>query len=384
MYDLGDGARVGTLGRLDRLALAGAAVAPNGSAVAAVSGSSLSLVSATTGEVETHEIKDMDVLSAVAFLPDNRRIAIGSEAGKLVLFDTQTGETRTLASFSVKIAQISSARRRNLLAVRLEGQYGKPGSYAVVDVDTGKPILRPTREGYPSGLNESAPPAFVDNDEAVMFGDGYNIVVQAVATGRITLNQEMRSDVEKSRTRMTWMHAWYGYAVPESPRSDAFWVAAKSMRSSVLYEYRNGRLTPKQGSPEGHSTFFDAATRFAAAMDDGALAVILGRTPKTSRVGEDKFASEHLDLGSEPLAIGAAGAGRFFTIDKNGEIRLYSTGRKPPSCASFSTRTATGSAGPNPASSPVRSSRPRISFCRSASTRQYRWIAFLIPSTGPI
>ena len=140
------------------------------------------------------------------------------------------------------------------------------------------------------------------------------------------------------------MHAWYGYAVPESPRSDAFWVAAKSMRSSVLYEYRNGRLTPKEGSPEGHSTFFDAATQFAAAMDDGALAVIIGRTPKTSRVGEDNFASGHLDLGSEPLAIGERVPDASSPSIKRGNSPLFDS--RKPSCASFSTRTATGSAGP--------------------------------------
>lgn len=320
-----DGSSQKDVSHVKPLEIKGGAVSSNGKTLLAFAADSLALADLDTGRVRSVPTFGATNISAAAFLPDSDALVVGTEDG--TVFGIENGKRRDIVKLGDEIKVVVSAGHGVNIAV----QSGK--KVIVLDASAGR-IIAQERCGNCWEITPHSL-AFVDNDSRVLFNDTpaqeYQTVALDIASGRRLLNQAMKSNVRKTGNRTTWMRAWIGFVAQNKASPGTYWIGGKSFGSNILYEYSQARLLPKRGSPEGTFSFFAAGSAVGDSFEDGLLVVVLGpNQPKTTFTDRDEFSSVHLALKDDPLLLKTLTGGRFVTLDKSGEVRVYSRSSANP------------------------------------------------------
>src|SRR5207244_3464686 len=295
------------------LKVKGGAITADRKLLAAYTGDTITLIDVEAGRVKASPPVDIKNINTVEFAPGSSDLIVGTEEGEILRIEN--GKSRRITKLSESIKAIVPAEHSPLIAVQSEKKV------LVIDIRSSR-VLVQTNTDLSGGL------AFVDNDRRILFSERtdkeHRAVTLDVSSGSRGLEYAMKSNVRRSGTRTTWMRAWIGFIAANKTDPGSYWVGGKSFGSNILYQYSNGRLTPRRGSPEGTLDFYPASSGVADTFDDGALLVSLGKKPKVSSVDGDKYFSEHFDLRGSAHLVAVLSSDRFVTLDEAGEVRIYS------------------------------------------------------------
>ena len=339
-YDLTSGKAIDHPSTIASLQPDSASISFNKKLIEVQTDASVSLVDLGTGGVRNIKVGDLkgDSMAVSAFLPNSHDILVGTSGGGIFKLDERTGKREDLARFgSQGIQKVVAARSKPLAVIEQLHPYVSHGpldlrsTLMVIDTDTGRVIART------ECLNQSNV-GFVDDDRRILFtdvlpGNKWVAVVFDIASGRRIISRELKVGLVRHGRRTTWHWGSVQYVVRETPESNRYWVGIKSIVADVLYEYENEHLVVRQGGEVTGSTvhtWLPAGASAAANSSDGSLVLVIGKTPWVSRMNENKARSVHASLSEDPFAVASLGRDRFVTVDKSGEIRVYSRSQKNP------------------------------------------------------
>jgi WD40 repeat protein len=307
---------------LSPLSVVEGAISPDKTKIAVAGADSIALADISTGAVKSVSVPGLTDISSISFPQTSDRLLIGNSQGEVFSLDLKSGRRESvIATNKSQIKALVSARGRSLAAV------GTGEKIIVFDPVSGKIQTQVSCEcSYITNNNV----AFVDNDQRLLFMDKFRAVALDIATGRRVMDYEMKSNVKRVGTNTTWNHSHMGFIVPKSSASQEYWVGGDGVGPKILYEYSNGKLLARRGSPEGTFSFFPAGASAADIFDDGALAVGLYKTPRISNPDADQYLWTGLDFNDSALVVGTLTNGRFVVLDKSGEIRIYSRSQTMP------------------------------------------------------
>lgn len=303
------------------LEVKGGAVSSDQKLLLAYANDAMNIVEIASGRVRDVPVFGTKNITSAAFIPNSPDIVVGTDDG--TIFAVERGNRRNVAKLDASIDVLVSAHSGALVAA----QSGK--KTFVLDLGSGRVVTKANASNFQASSSNMA---FVDGDSRLLFldSDSHRIIALDIQSGRQLLGQQLKSQVRRVGNQTNWMWAWIGFIAPNPGNPGSYWVAAKSFGNNILYEYSNGQLLPRKGSPEGTNNFFAAGSTVGDTFDDGALAVSLGNTPKTLFVDSDKFLSQHASLRDEALVVKALSGNRFVTLDKSGEVRIYSRSSSEP------------------------------------------------------
>ena len=322
-----EGARIGIYsldGQSNAVAAAPTALKVKGGAIttdkkllAAYTEDSIMLVDVEAGRVKASPPTELKNISELTFAPGSTDLIVGTEEGEILRIEN--GASRRIAKLPESIKVISPAEHSQMIAAKS----GK--KVYVIDIGSGRVITQTNCDCFDMTASNLA---FVDNDRRLLFTDKtskeYKAVTLDIASGSRGLNYDMKSNVRRNGSRTTWMRAWIGFVTPSKADPGVYWVGGKSFGASILYQYSNGRFTPRRGSQEGSLDYYPASSGVADTFEDGGLLVALGNKPKVSSIDGDKYLSEHFELRGDPVVVAALSSDRFVTLDQAGEVRIYS------------------------------------------------------------
>ena len=301
------------------LKVRGGAISADRKLLAAYNEDTITLVDVEAGRLKASSPAGIKNIGDLAFAPGSTDLIVGTGDGEILRIEN--GTNRRIAKLSEGIKAISPAEQSPMIAVK------SGNKVFVIDLRNGRTVAQTNCECFDltaSGL------AFVDNDRRLLFTDKsnkeYRAVALDIASGSRIFQYDMKSNVKRSGSRTTWMRAWIGFVAQSKADRGTYWVGGKSFGANILYQYSNGRLTPRRGSQEGTLNFYPASSDVADTFEDGGLLVVLGNQPKVSSIDGDKYLSEHLELRESPVLVAALSSDRFVTLDQAGEVRIY--GRK--------------------------------------------------------
>lgn len=309
--------------------LKAAAISPDGTRVAIVVNETLQILATETGQVREAAKLGCDVAkpsdtldhaTSAGFISASQLLLVCSDGG-LLKVDTESGRVERIraATKGLQGGLVTSNFGGYVALFSMSSESKDFYTIDILDAMNGRMVYRYTSNEIISTYG------FADDDRRLLIGRARGLTVLDIESRKIILRQEIKLNIEKKQNRTTWYWGPLKWIAPQRSPGDATLLGFGNSLLGIVYEYRNGRLVLKHGTPEAGVGSISEIGKAGLVRQagDGSLLVDRGSKLVTGRTDLERWTSQHAPYRGTPLALGFLKGGRFALATDAGTVLIY-------------------------------------------------------------